>query len=695
MYLNETTFRAWWNIFHPDNDLVEVRLLNKNGRKSTASGYFKDIDKAIEAISRYEGNAGIYAPINAIEDASYGRFQHEKIVDAPEATTSDRDIDRRRWILIDLDSKRATGTNATNEELQESKAVMCKIGVFLRDQGFNPPVVAMSGNGWHLYYRIDAPNSQGATEAVQRFLQVLDMQFSNEHCEVDVTVFNPSRIAKIIGTKSNKGSDIEDRPQRESYFVKVPPVIEPTPMEFVQKIAAMLPQEDRRDRFNSFNTQFDIEDFISRHGIRIAKRTKFSAGERLILEECPFDSNHKAPDSAIFVLNNGAIGFRCLHQSCSQFTWRDVRLHFEPDAYNRSYREQYQSKTSYYASQEKKAPVQPKAPFMEEEWLELEDIEWQDPNDASYIPTGLTTLDQKIGGLALGDVSLFSGRAGAGKTSLINTIVLNAIQRGYKAAIYSGELQAQRFASWIDQAAAGKGFVRKRAGEYEDWYYCPRDTAQIINKWLRGKLVLRNNTFGPKWSLLFESVKKCVLERGTQLVVLDNLASLYLDYEGERNAQQSRFIADLKDFAKQANIHIILVAHPRKETNNALLRMESISGAFDLVNLCDNVFLCHRVGDDFEKRATEFYGAKKAGACMVYSEVIEIGKNRSHGKIDTLICLHYEPKSRRFMNSFDEHVVYGWQEMIPQETAIKEETIPATTEEMPFPMPDENEDLLF
>ena len=691
MYLNERTFHTWWTIFHGDDPLTEIRMLKKNGRKATSSGYFKDEQNAATAIKNYSDMMGVYAPINMIDEACYSRFQCDKMVDSAEATTSDNDIKKRRWILIDLDSKRPTGCNATDEELQQSRAVMTQIGCFLRDQGFSAPVVAMSGNGWHLYYRIDVPNNDAVTEAIQKFLQVLDMQFSNEDCDVDVSVFNASRIAKIIGTKSNKGSDTKERPQRESYFVKVPVTIEPTRMEFVMKVASQLPQEERNDRYYG-NTQFNIEDFISKHGIRVQKRTKFKSGERLVLEECPFDSNHKAPDSAIFIMGNGAIGFRCLHNSCSHKTWRDVRLLFEPDAYTSREREAMQIRSRYTSTQPKPEPKVVTPPADEDEWLELGDIEWEDPNADNYIPTGITGLDTKIGGLALGDVTLMSGRAGAGKTSILNTITLNAVQRGYKVAVWSGELQSKRYTSWIDQAAAGKNFVKQRSGDYDDWYYCPKDIAKLVNDWLRGKVVLRNNAYGPRWGQLFEAIKKIVEERKTQLVILDNLASMYLDYDGERNSQQSRFIADLKDFAKLANIHVILVAHPRKEIGNTLLRMESISGTFDLVNLCDNVLLCHRVGEDFIKRATEFFGKNRAEGCTVYNEVIEIAKNRSHGKVDVIVGLHYEPKSRRFLNSWDEHIVYGWQEALPKP---KPEPIPATTDDLPFPMPEENPMILF
>lgn len=664
MYINQKTFKMWWDIFHSSgSSLVELRILQSNGRKKTASGYFKDVDLAYNAIVRYPDGGGLYAPINKIKESCYSRYQHDMIVDSPSNTTNDAEIEGRDWILIDLDPKRPSGCNSTDAELQASRDVMRNIGIYLRDKGFSSPVIAMSGNGYHMYYHIALKNESDKAELIKTFLKVLDMNFSNDVCDVDLSVFNASRIAKVIGTRSAKGANTKERPQRESYFVKIPDKIESTDVKFIEKVAAEYPQVEAPSRLNNYNTEhFDIESFISRHGIRIASRRRFNGGEKLVLEECPFDSNHKAPDSAIFVMDSGAIAFKCLHNSCSHYTWHDVRVMYDPMAYSRADRESMYNRRAYYLSVSHNPPSRPKEKIKGKKWLAMNEIAWKDPDSLIYIPTGIIELDSKIGGLCLGDVTLLTGRAGAGKTSLLNTILLNIANRGYRSVVWSGEMQSFRFQSWLDQTAAGKNFVKQRQG-YEDWWYCPREVGDKINRWLSNKILLRNNDYSAHWGSIFNDIKDAVETERPSLVVLDNLASMYIDcYDGDRNDKQSQFIAELKDFAKVSDIHVILVVHPRKEHDNSLLRMESISGTFDLVNLCDNVLLAHRVGEDFAKRATEFFGKQKTESLTVYNEIIEIAKNRSHGKVDTLIGLHYEPKSRRFLNTFDEHVVYGWQD---------------------------------
>jgi hypothetical protein len=55
------------------------------------------------------------------------------------------------------------------------------------------------------------------------------------------------------------------------------------------------------------------------------------------LDECPFDPSHKDGDAKIFEYSNGAIAFKCHHNSCRGYKWQDVRKKFEPDAYEQEF----------------------------------------------------------------------------------------------------------------------------------------------------------------------------------------------------------------------------------------------------------------------------------------------------------------------------------------------------------------------
>lgn len=664
--MNEITIRQWYDTFKSGEELVEVRIVD-NAYKRTYSGYFTDVDTLLNEIRKYD-NCNIYFSLNAINPACYDREQHDRIVTKPKSTTSDNDIVGRDWILIDIDTKKPSDTNSTDEEKEMAKEVVNNVFKFLRDEGFEKPVVCDSGNGFHLLYKIAMKNNNENTTICKEFLQVLDMLFSNPNVEIDCSTFNSSRICKLYGTFSRKGSNTKKRPQRESKILRIPDEVKITPNEYFAKVAAMLPKPEQPSKSNYYsNEKFDLEAFLNKHHIAVRNIARTSSFTKYILDECPFNSLHRAPDSAIFEMSNGGLGFKCLHSSCSQYTWKDFRLKFEPDAYDHKEYQRHEHKMQYY-SQQKKEPFVPKKEDSTKgkKWLAMTDVQYVDMSKLVAIPTGYKELDKKIIGLLMGDVTVLSGLSGSGKTSWIDCVVLNAVQRGYKVGIWSGELQDFRFQSWIDQISAGKNYVCKKEG-YENYYYAPKNIANQINKWLEGKLFLYNNNYGSKWQQLFADIKTLVENEGTQLVVLDNLMALQIDsYDGDKYTQQTRFINDLKEYAKAKNIHVILVCHPRKE--GGFLRKESISGTADLTNLADSVIIIHRIGKDFEQRAGEFFGKDKVLPYLKYNSVIEVCKNRSMGVIDLLVGMYYEVESRRLKNEISENIVYGWQEQPTQLT---------------------------
>lgn len=666
MTMNEITIRQWYDTFKSGEELVEVRIVD-NAYKRTYSGYFTDVDTLLNEIRKYD-NCNIYFTLNAINPACYDREQHDRIVTKPKSTTSDNDIVGRDWILIDIDTKKPSDTNSTDEEKEMAKEVVNNVFKFLRDEGFEKPVVCDSGNGFHLLYKIAMKNSNENTTICKEFLQVLDMLFSNSNVEIDCTTHNASRVCKLYGTFSRKGSNTKKRPQRESKILRIPDEVKITPNEYFAKVAAMLPKPEQPSKSNYYsNEKFDLEAFLNKHHISVRNIVRTSSFTKYILDECPFNSSHRAPDSAIFEMSNGGLGFKCLHSSCSQYTWKDFRLKFEPDAYDHKEYQRHEHKMQYYSSQ-KKEPFVPKKEDSAKgkKWLAMTDVQYVDMSKLVAIPTGYKELDKKIIGLLMGDVTVLSGLSGSGKTSWIDCVVLNAVQRGYKVGIWSGELQDFRFQSWIDQISAGKNYVCKKEG-YENYYYAPKNIANQINKWLEGKLFLYNNNYGSKWQQLFADIKTLVENEGTQLIVLDNLMALQIDsYDGDKYTQQTRFINDLKEYAKAKNIHVILVCHPRKE--GGFLRKESISGTADLTNLADSVIIIHRIGKDFEQRAGEFFGKDKVIPYLKYNSVIEVCKNRSMGVIDLLVGMYFEVESRRLKNEISENIVYGWQEQPAQLT---------------------------
>lgn len=638
--MNTNEIKKFFEVIKGNNQLTEVRILGDKGK--TFSGYFTNVDEMIKCLSPYDGY-NIYFTLNQVKEACASRTQANQIVQSPKTTTSDIDISAREWVLIDLDPKRPADTNSTNEEKIKTQSVVNRIFEFLRNVGFATPIVADSSNGYHLLYKVAMNNTPENTDLVKKFLNALSIMFSTDEVEVDTSVFNASRICKLYGTSSRKGSNTTDRPQRESRIFKLPSEIKATSVSLFKKVVEMIPEPEKPTYQNNYNPSFNIDEFIQRNGIKIEREMQVAGARKILLKECPFDSNHTSPDSAIFVLSSGAIGFKCFHNSCSSHSWSDLRTMYEP-------------KREFHRTNE---PINT-APQKEDDrggkFLCLGDIDAIDRNAIVSIPTGIIELDKQIIGCNLGEVSLWSGNNASGKSTLLGQLALNAVQAGFSTALFSGELTADRVKQWIHLQAAGRQFTQKH--ETKNYYYTPSSVGNEIDIWLENKLFVYNNKYGNKILSLIADLKE-IVKKGVRCIVLDNLMSIdILEMEGDKYSKQTSLILLLCNFAKEMNVHLHIVAHPRKATG--FLRKTDVSGTADLTNAVDNVFIIHRVNNDFKTNAKEFFTESVASRYFGFGNVIEVCKNRDLGAQDFLVGVYYEVESRRFLNVPFENINYGW-----------------------------------
>jgi RecA-family ATPase len=194
----------------------------------------------------------------------------------------------------------------------------------------------------------------------------------------------------------------------------------------------------------------------------------------------------------------------------------------------------------------------------------------------------------------------------------------------------------------------------------------PDNICRKIDEWLDGKFFLYNNEYGNVASQTLNDIK-ILTQAGVKVFVVDNMMSMNIDvFDGDKNDKQKQFILALKDFAMKEQVHVILVAHPRKSV--AFLRKTDISGSGDIINAVDNCFIFHRVNEDFIHAITEFYDAKRAIQMRQYGNVLAVEKNRLMGVVDLMVGMHYEIESRRFKNTPDERIRYGWEEEPHQQT---------------------------
>ena len=666
--IDNIELKKWWDIFVGDGNFTEIRILGK----FSYSGYFKDFNNLVKQIEPYVEmeDEQIYFVLNQIDESCYARPQCEKFVKSAKVSTNDNDIIRRKFVMIDCDPIRKSSVNSSDFEFDCALKKAREIFRFLCEKGFDDPIVCVSGNGTHLQIPVDLPNDEETTEILKRFYKYLGEKFTDEHVDIDQKVFNLARLCKTYGTLAKKGANIPSRPWRQSKILYIPKEIKYAPIDKFKAIADLLPKEESKQPQKN-NTQyrnvglFDLEAWLKCYGIEYRKKQEGSS-VKYEIKECPWKDTHSSNNpysSAIFQDADGKVTYTCAHSHCSDKQWKDFRLFYEPDAYDRPVYQPQQPQQRQY--RKPKYEIKQESEEKGKKWLSMSNIEKIDLSAIHRVKTGITGIDKLILGLADSEVTLISGSNASGKSSFLNTLILNVIEQGEPTALFSGELPSNVLKTWIQMPAAGKHNMKP--SQFGDGkYFVPDHIGKRIDKWMEGKFYLFNNEYGNNFEELIHDAEELV-GNGVKLFVWDNLMATDLEQlEGDKNGKQKAAILRIKDFATKNHVHVILVAHPRKSM--AFLRKNDISGTADLTNAVDNVWICHRCNQDFFKAGAEFYGQVEIQRFQGFGNCISIEKNRMFGICDVLVGMQYEIESRRFKNDVNEDIHYGWEYESLQET---------------------------
>lgn len=271
--------------------------------------------------------------------------------------------------------------------------------------------------------------------------------------------------------------------------------------------------------------------------------------------------------------------------------------------------------------------------------LNIADLPETEPISNNRTFSGLPLLDYQTGGFFGGELSVWTGKRGQGKSTLISQIVPEAIARNKKVCVYSGEMRAVEFRDTVYRQSAGERNIQKTVDRFtgKELYHVNHDTMQKLDRWMNKKVFItdigtENAHDEDNIISLFEYA--CRWHRCSVFVV-DNVMTAALKGEarlGQWRAQ-SLFAARLVAFAKRFDVHVHLIAHPRK-TKDDNFDADDVGGSSDLTNRADNVF---RVGRIPEDRVEEL-------GC---SAGIRILKNRRYGSLG-MVKLNFDTVTKRF-----------------------------------------------
>lgn len=271
--------------------------------------------------------------------------------------------------------------------------------------------------------------------------------------------------------------------------------------------------------------------------------------------------------------------------------------------------------------------------------IDLATVPYIDPTTIPRIYTRIPDLDEAIGGLAEEGLTILSGRRGEGKSTLAGNLILQAIEQGHNACMYSGELSAYKVFEWLCSQAVDSRYVTTKADPKNGKVYTfvPFDVQDRVRDWMAGHCYLYDNTWlseedqATKILRVFTVAAK---RYGCKIFLVDNLLSSLCSVD-EETKEQKQFVRKLKAFAVSYKVHVILIAHPRKEKAGTKFNNDSVSGSSAITDLADVVM-------------------------NIQKPDIMVTKNREFGETPYIKC-RYNPVNRRiFQENIGDKIVYSW-----------------------------------
>ena len=322
-------------LFEP-GQVVELRVPNA-GKSGTISGYFNDHRKLAQELERLSGNVGaVYYTVNPVNPALLARANNRCIEYAKNTTNDAPDnIIQRRWLLIDCDPVRPANISASDDEKAAAKELVLEVRKHLSDCGWPDPLIADSGNGYHLLYRIDLPNNDEARSLLESVLKALAARFDNSQVKIDQKVFNASRITKAYGTMACKGDSIPERPYRLSQMFKAPEPIETVSKELLEALAAevLRPEKKKASGISSVKasggwTPELVKLTLDKAMLNCGEVQDYNGVERW-QHDCLNNPDHHKPDAFTILDEDGYAHHHCSHNSCSDLEDEDWRSLWE------------------------------------------------------------------------------------------------------------------------------------------------------------------------------------------------------------------------------------------------------------------------------------------------------------------------------------------------------------------------------
>lgn len=220
----------------------------------------------------------------------------------------------------------------------------------------------------------------------------------------------------------------------------------------------------------------------------------------------------------------------------------------------------------------------------------FEDYEYKTTSKERVL-SGINRLDELLKGFEMSCITIWTGLTNAGKTTVMTMLTRKTIQQGEKVFYFNGEQTKDDFKNNLYKQSVKKGNVR--AVRYQntsiiDWFV-KDEVVKKLDEFYKEKLFIYNNKMDRSIDFLIQAMTEVKSKYGVRVFFLDNFMQIETKSPDEYR-EQKNIMEKLRTFALNQNVHIHLVAHPRKTDKfQTRLTIYDVLGSSNLVNKAYNV----------------------------------------------------------------------------------------------------------
>lgn len=226
--------------------------------------------------------------------------------------------------------------------------------------------------------------------------------------------------------------------------------------------------------------------------------------------------------------------------------------------------------------------------------------------------SGIRDLDLHTSGFELGCITIWTGLTNSGKTTMLTMIAKQSIEQGERIFFFNGEQTKDDFKNnMYKQSVSKKDIISKQFKNscVFEKFVTPNKVQELERKYSQ-MIFIYNNEMPRDINTLLYAMEEVRRTDKIRVFFLDNFMQIDIGSDNVYQ-EQSNIMEKLRTFAVNKNVHIHLVAHPRKtERFQTRLNLFDIAGSSNIINKAYNIISVMRT-DNLDENSKDYERLKQ------------------------------------------------------------------------------------